>query len=141
MKLIMSAALIFTLTIPAFAQGGYQPFTVSTSPSAQELTSLFTETGEGLHEPFMVLRKVGAMGNAVVPALQAFLFNTPILRVGVLDPDGKTVDSVNAPAPIKQYGIMALDLIGAPLAYQAVATVAQSDSDDECGARHLGRLR
>ncbi len=86
MKLILSAALVFTLTIPAFAQGGYEPFNVSASPSAQELTSLFTETGEGLHDPFMVLRKIGSMGNAVVPALKTFLFNTPVLRVGVLDP-------------------------------------------------------
>ncbi len=135
MKTLLYGAVVLLLYASSTAQtaaspaGGFQAFTVSADPSAQELTSLFTETGEGLHDPFMVLRKIGSMGDAVVPALQTFLFNTPILRVGVLDPDGKTVDSVNAPAPNKQYGIMALDLIGTPLAYQALATVAQSDSD------------
>ena len=140
MKLIMSAALVFTLTIPAFAQGGYEPFNVSASPSAQELTSLFTETGEGLHDPFMVLRNIGSMGNSIIPALRMFLFNTPVIKTAVLSPDGKTVDSVDAPAPNKQYGIVALDLIGTPLAYQVLATVAQSDSDTQVRGMALRSL-
>ncbi len=146
MKTFPVGALLFFLSLHLYAQpvastaGGYQPFSVSASPSAQELTKLFTETTEGLHDPFMVLRKIGAKRDTVAPALQAFLFNTPVLRVGVLDPDGKTIDSVTAPPPNKLYGVMALDLIGTPLAYQVLATAVQSDSNSQVRGMALRSL-
>ncbi len=146
MKTLLAGAVVLLLQVTSTAQsagtsaGGFQAFTVSASPTADELTSLFTETGEGLHDPFLVLRKIGSMGNAVVPALQTFLFDTPILRVGVLDPHGNTVDNVNAPSPNRIYGVMALDLIGTPLAYQVLATVATSDSDSQVRGMALNSL-
>jgi hypothetical protein len=57
----------------------------------------------------------------------------PILRVGVLQLDGKMVDSVNVQPPNRQYGVMALDLKVTPLAYQVLATEAQSDSSEVRG--------
>ncbi len=140
MKTFLIAMFVFVFSVPSMAQGGYQTFVVSSSPPAQEIAKLFTETGEGLHDPFLVMRKIGSMGDAIVPALRSFLFSTPIQKVGVLDPDGKTIDSVDAPIPNRQYGIMALDLIGTPLAYQVIATDAVSDSDAQVRGMALRAL-
>jgi hypothetical protein len=73
MRTLFVGALMLLLSLPVDAQavastaGGYQPLSVSANPSAQEFTKLFTETGEGLHGPFMVLRKFGSMGDATFP--------------------------------------------------------------------------
>lgn len=130
MKLFQTFAFALTLSIPLFAQSENQPFTLSSNPSALELTQLFTETTEGIHDPFVVLRQISAMGDTVVPSLTTFLLATPTLKVTTVDLNGKT-DTVSAPPPNRVYGVMALDLIGTPLAYQTLAIVAQSDSDAE----------
>ncbi len=130
MKLFLAASVSLCLGIPLFAQSGYQQFTLSSNPSALELTQLFTETTQGIHDPFVVLRQISAMGDTVVPALKTFLLATPTLKVATVDLNGKT-DTVPAPPPNRVYGVMALDLIGTPLAYQTLAIIAQSDSDEE----------
>ena len=134
MKTLLTGALMLLFTIPSFAQAngtttdGYQPFTLPANPSARQITKLLIETTEGIHDPFAVLRKIGSMGNAVVPALKTFLFNTPTIKVASISPEGKR-DSVLAPKPHKVYAIEALELIGTPQAYQVVASAAQSDSN------------
>ncbi len=146
MKTLFIGALLLLSTLPLFAGtnnmalGGYMPFTIPANPTARQITTLFIETTEGIHDPFMVLRKIGSMGNSVVPALKTFLFDTPVIKEAVLSPDGKTVDSVTAPPPNKLYGVMALDLIGTPLAYQVLASVAQSDSDSQLRGAALNSL-
>ena len=132
--------------IPSFARltgttsDGYRPFTIAANPTARQITTLFIETTEGIHDPFIVLRKIGSMGNRVVPALKTFLCNTPVIKNAVLSPDGKTIDSVTAPPPNKLYGVMALDLIGTPLAYQVLATAAQTDSNSQVWGMALRSL-
>ena len=84
--------LLFTL--PSFAgtigtsSDGYQPFTIEANPTARQITKLFIETTEGTHDPFMVLSKVGSMGNGVVPALRTCLFNAPVIKIALSDPNG-----------------------------------------------------
>ena len=146
MKTLLTGALMLLFALPSFAgttgttSDGYRPFTVAANPTARQITKLFIETTEGIHDPFMVLRKVGSMGNSVVPALKTFLFNTPVIKTAVLSPDGKAIDSVDSPSPNKIYGVMALDLIGTSLAYQVIATVARSDSNSEVRGMALKSL-
>ncbi len=145
MKTLLTGAIMLLFTLPSFAgttgttTDGYQPFTVAANPTARQITKLFIETTEGIHDPFMVLRKVGSMGNEVVPVLKTFLFDTPMIKIAVSDPNG-TIDSINSPPPNQIYGVLALDLIGTPLAYQVLATVARSDSNSEVKGMALRSL-
>lgn len=145
MKTLLTGALMLLFALPSFAgttgttSDGYRPFTVAANPTARQITKLFIETTEGIHDPFMVLRKVGSMGNQVVPALKTFLFDTPVIKIAVSDPNGK-IDSINTTKPDKRLGLMALDLIGTPEAYQVIATAAQSDSNVELKALALRSL-
>ena len=134
MKLFILLTLTMLMPTSLFGQGGPRPdsaLVLSSNPSAQELTELFSETTAGKHDPFQVLPKVASLGNKVVPALQTFLFNTPVVKVAVFDSTGRVIDSVNAPPPNRVYGVMALDLIGTPAAYQILADVAQSDTNTD----------
>ncbi len=84
--------LLFTLPSVAGTTGtttdGYQAFTSAANPTARQITRLFIETTEGIHDPFMVLSKVGSMGNDVVPALRTCLFNAPVIKIALSDPNG-----------------------------------------------------
>ena len=134
MKSFIFLALMMLVSFHLLAQGRIERDTtlvLSSNPSVVELTRLFSETTSGKHDPFQVLPKVAAFGNKIVPALRTFLFNTPVLKVAVFDSTGKVVDSVNETSPKRVYGVMALDLIGTPAAYQVLADVVQSDTDYE----------
>ena len=142
MKTLLTGAFVLLITLPSFAgttSDGYQPFTIAANPTVRQITKLFIQTTEGIDDPFMVLRKVGSMGNEVVPALKTFLFDTPVIKIAVSDPNGK-IDSIDSPPPNKIYGVMALDMIGTPLAYQVLATVARSDSNSEVKGMALRSL-
>ncbi len=132
------------LSIPLFAQTGGQlapedtTIKLSAKPSARELTQLFTETTQGLHDPFVAVNRVASKGNKAVPGLRDFLFNTPVLMVAAAGRDG-ALDSVAA-QPNRVYGVMALDLIGTPAAYQVLSDVALSDTDSEVRGQALKTL-
>ncbi len=95
MKTLLTGALMLLLSVPSFAQAsgtasdGYRPFTLPPNPSARQITKLLMETTEGIHDPFAVLRKIGSMGNNVVPVLKTFLFNTRTIKVASVSPEGK----------------------------------------------------
>jgi hypothetical protein len=134
MKSLLSFTMTILVSVSLHAQGNARSDTtlvLSSNPSVPELTRLFSETTAGKHDPFQVLPKVASLGDKVVPALESFLFNTPILKVAVFDSTGKVVDSVNETPPNRIYGVMALDLIGTPAAYQVLADVVQSDTGYE----------
>ncbi len=140
MKPLISGALMLLVSMSSFAQSGYQPFTVTSNPSSQELTILFSETTQGQHDPILVLRQVAAHGDGVVPALGTFISNTPVVKIPVTDSSTGAVDSVNIPPPNRVYGVMALDLIGTPSAYQALTGVAQTDTDADVRGEALKSL-
>jgi hypothetical protein len=126
--------LTLFMSLFLYAQGTLESDTrlaVSSNPTVMELTRLFSETTAGQHDPFQVLPKVVSLGNRVVPTLRGFLFETPALKVAVLDSNGSVIDSVNAPVPNRVYGVMALDLIGTPAAYSVLADVVNSDTSRE----------
>jgi len=137
----MSAKLkVFLHSITLFASlslcaqefpAGRTALSLPANPTVLELTRLFLETTAGQHDPFQVIPAVVRMGNKVVPSLRGFLFETPIIKVAVLDSTGVVEDSVNAPPPNRVYGVMALDLIGTPAAYQVLADVVRLDTNGE----------
>jgi hypothetical protein len=134
MKSLLSFTMTMLVSVSLHAQGNARSDTtlvLSSNPSVVELTRLFSETTAGNHDPFQVLPKVASLGNKVVPALNTFLFDTPVLKVAVFDSTGKVVDSVNETPPNRVYGVMALDLIGTPAAYKVLAVAAQSDTNNE----------
>jgi hypothetical protein len=127
-------ALTLFISASLYAQetmGSDTKLAVSSNPTVMELTRLFSEMTAGQHDPFQVLPKIASFGNKVVPTLRSFIFETPTLKVAVLDSNGMVVDSAAAPTPNRVYGVMALDLIGTPDAYQVLADVAQSDTNNE----------
>jgi len=133
MKSFLLGAFMLLISIPSFAQSALAPvdttIKLSASPSAMELTKLFTETAQGLHDPFIAVNLVATKGNKAVPGLRGFLSNTPMLRNAVTMSDG-TVDSVAVPLN-RVYGVMALDLIGTPEAYKVLSEVAQNDTNPD----------
>ena len=51
------------------------------------------------------------------------------MKVAEWDTVGNVKDSVMAPPPNRVYGVMALELIGTPKAYQVLGDVAQTDTE------------
>jgi hypothetical protein len=101
------------------------------TPTAVELTRLLSETTTGQHDPFLVLPRVASLGDNVISALRGFLFATPIVKVAVFDSTGAVKDSVIAPPPNRVYGVLTLDLIGTPSAYQVLGDVVRLDTIGE----------
>jgi len=145
MKSLFLGAFTLLLSIPLFAQTGGQLAPVDTTiklsakPSVKELTQLFTETTQGLHDPFAAVNLVAAKGNKAVPGLRDFLFNPPVLKTTGVTPEG-TLDTVDAPPPNRVYAVMALELIGTSAAYQVLSDVAQSETDGEVRGEALKTL-